>query len=455
MGIHLSIARHMRRFCASLVMFGTSILVMFYLPSRIIKKTMPNFLPYQTATAGETQVDELAMELLLLLVILPAVQDQNHTREWLKNAIRAWCSAAAWILNLRSYLFGEPNEDNEDNANAEEAENVQPAAEVANEAVEVEQANLAGLAAAHQALLQREGPVGFQPYTKPKMFPLLICGLIVLMLASWLMASLLFMLIPVWIGRQIFALWFDENPRVYELYTAAMGLYTCLLMIRGATLVIGWVQQGWAQLSQKLREWAVVGAKASVAFLLLVGLIPLMFGLLLEVVALMPARVPLNQSPVFFLWQDWALGAMYTKITIALTFMGPDGWLKRAIEQLYLDGLRRLNLGFLIPKLVVPAVASLGLPLALPYIAAHSLVPLIISDPHFLVMIQRRIHPFLLLLISVFGLIILQLKQFRKLYEHIKNDRYLVGRRLVNYNHTRGASSSSATSSAATASTES
>ena len=49
----------------------------------------------------------------------------------------------------------------------------------------------------------------------------------------------------------------------------------------------------------------------------------------------MPVRVPLTQSPVFFLWQDWALGAMYTKITIALTFMGPDWWLKAAIEQLY------------------------------------------------------------------------------------------------------------------------
>lgn len=28
-----------------------------------------------------------------------------------------------------------------------------------------------------------------------------------------------------------------------------------------------------------------------------------------------------------------------------------------------------------------------------------------------------------------------QLKQFAKLYEHIKNDKYLVGRRLVNYHH--------------------
>ena len=31
---------------------------------------------------------------------------------------------------------------------------------------------------------------------------------------------------------------------------------------------------------------------------------------------------------------------MYTKITVALTFMGPDWWLKESIEQLYQDGIR-------------------------------------------------------------------------------------------------------------------
>ena len=40
------------------------------------------------ASFRESHVDELLMELLLLLVILPAVQDQNHTREWLKNCIK-------------------------------------------------------------------------------------------------------------------------------------------------------------------------------------------------------------------------------------------------------------------------------------------------------------------------------------------------------------------------------
>ena len=50
--------------------------------------------------------------------------------------------------------------------------------------------------------------------------------------------------------------------------------------------------------------------------------------------------------------QDWALGAMYTKITIAVTFMGPDWWLKGAIEQLYEDGLRNMNLKFIFTKCV-------------------------------------------------------------------------------------------------------
>merc|ERR1719436_2295062 len=109
---------------------------MLYLPSRIIKKSIPNFLPYQTATAGETQVDELAMELLLLLVVLPAVQDQNRTREWLKNAIRAWCSAAAWILDLRSYLFGDTPEDLELVAEAAAQDDQQQPAEAAEAAAE-------------------------------------------------------------------------------------------------------------------------------------------------------------------------------------------------------------------------------------------------------------------------------------------------------------------------------
>ena len=336
--IHLSLIRHIRRFCASLVMFGSSIFVMLYLPARIIRSVLPSFLPY-TTQSKESNVDELAMELMLLLVILPAVQDQNQGREWLKVMVRQWCRLAAWALDLHSYLFG----------NLETP--VVEAVEVVDEA-----GDGGGLAAQHQAMLQREGPTGFQSYNKPQYFSARISGLMVLMVLSWLLVSLTMMVVPVCMGRLIFSVWLTESHRVYELYTAATGLYLCLLLARGTVMLVSWVRQGWAALTTRLREWALITGKALVAVTLLMGLIPFMFGLLLELVVLTPVRVPLHQSPIYFLWQDWALGAMYTKITVALTFMGPDWWLKTAIEQLYQDGVRNLNLATVIKVRLVPVI---------------------------------------------------------------------------------------------------
>ena len=131
-------------------------------------------------------------------------------------------------------------------------------------------------------------------------------------------------------------------------------------------MIVTWVRQGWTALGKRFKEWAQLAGKAIVAIVLLSGLIPLLFGLLLEMVVLTPVRVPLHQSPLYFLWQDWALGAMYTKITVALTFMEPDWWLKEAIEQLYQDGIRNLNLTNVIKNLVIPSVKALGLSLCIP-----------------------------------------------------------------------------------------
>ena len=73
-----------------------------------------------------------------------------------------------------------------------------------------------------------------------------------------------------------------------------------------------------------------------VAFLLL-GVVPLLLGLLFELVVVAPLRVPLDQTPIFFPWQDWALGVLHTKIITATTMMGPTWWLKNVIEQVSVD----------------------------------------------------------------------------------------------------------------------
>ena len=39
------------------------------------------------------------------------------------------------------------------------------------------------------------------------------------------------------------------------------------------------------------------------------------------------------------------------------------------------------------------------------------------------ILVQRRIYPFLLMVVSLLGILTFQIRQFKRLYEHIKNDK--------------------------------
>lgn len=421
--IHLPILRHVRRLLASAVIFGTAVLLMLWLPVRLLRSLWPTFLPYTVALHSETQVNELSLELLLLQVILPALLEQSHTRTWLKSVVRSWCRFVSWILDLKSYLLGD------------ETERPQ----------QVDNNNGGGdLGAAHQALLQRGGPTGFQPYIRPQLFPARIIGLLIFVCISLVIASLVALTVPVWLGRKVMVLWPVGPPGpapappvgpIHELYTASCGTYLCWLLARAIALLFSWLPQGRAAVTERIWKWCVIGAKSIVAFTVLLGVIPLLFGLLLELVVVVPLRVPLDQTPVLWVWQDWALGVLYTKIACAVTMMGPDWALRRAIERAYRDGIRAMDLGLVLRELAAPVIACLSLALAIPYAVAHTLVPLLVNSPQLRNVVARRVYPSLLLFSLVVGVVTFQIRQFTKLYEHIKNDKYLVGRRLVNYHH--------------------
>lgn len=138
------------------------------------------------------QVSELSLELLLLQVILPALLEQSHTRTWLKALIRGWCRVVAWILDLQSYLL------------RDQTEETGPAV--------IEEPQHPDLGAAHQALLQREGPIGFQPYIRPRWFSARLVGLLFCVCVSLVIASLIAMTLPVWLGRRVMALWMVGAP---------------------------------------------------------------------------------------------------------------------------------------------------------------------------------------------------------------------------------------------------
>lgn len=435
--IHLSILRHARRLVASAIIFGSAVLLMLWAPIQILKSVWPTFLPY--TLSGDSEVNELSLQLLLLQIILPGFFEQSHTRIWLKGLVRIWCNVVARILGIKSYLLGSEPRANED------------------EVPPRQQPELgAGLAAAHQAIMQRDVPVGFQPYDRPALFAVRLVGLLVMMCISLVIGSLITLTVPVWIGRHGMALWSmgsqitpppnavasgtETPPRPHELYTAAMGTYLCWIISRGIAVAVNLFPQGRIVVMERVKHWISVAtsyALAAMIFVLMLGVIPLMFGLLLELVVVVPLRVPVEQTPVLFLWQDWALGVLYTKIACALTLMGPDWALKRAIEQVYRDGLHDINLKFIIRELGAPVITCFGLALAVPYVIAHSILPLFFTNQVTRILIARQIYPFFLLIAFIVVIVILQIRQFKKLYVAIKNDKYLVGQRLVNYDHQR------------------
>lgn len=371
--------------------------------------------------------------LIFIQIILPGIFEHSHMRTWLKETIKIWCNVVSHLLGIHSYLLGD-----QDNVNNTEAQPDPPQEPAANQ----------GLGAAHQALLQRDVPTKFQPYERPTYFQLRLVSLFLVLFVSIVLGSLIVITVPVSIGRQGMYIWkmlsqstvttsFEESiPKTHELYTSSLGIYLCWILSRGISICIQLLPQGRSAVVGKIKSWISITMSytmAAAVFVVIIGIIPLLFGLIFELVLVVPLRVSLDQTPVFFLMQDWALGVLYLKIAGALILIGPDWSIKRSIERLYNAGIRNLDLKLVVTELAIPIVSTFGLILAVPYVFAHSIVPIFITNQKTQNMIARRIYPTILVVVITVTLVLLQIRQFEKLYVTIKNDKYLVGQKLVNY----------------------
>lgn len=429
--IQLGVILHVRRFIVSLVIFGTAILLKVWLPLRLMKKFTPSLLPYNISMQhADLPTTEISMELIILQVVLPALLEQGYTKQFVKWCVRLWCKGVSYLLGIGSYLLGDSLDDEEVAEDPQEPQNAPR-----------------DLAAVHQALINANIASAHQPYVRPTYFALRIFLLLILVCLTLTVCSLVVLTLPVTVGKFITGL-LMPNVRLHEFYTVGAGLYVCWLVIRGVSLAKTWLPKGWHTIWLSLKNSVILAAKASTACALLLGLIPLLLGIHFDLIIIIPLRVPVDATPVMYPFHDWALGVLHTKIIGALTLMGPNWWLKNALDQVYQDGLRQMNLTRIIRDIVVPCVAVLGLSLSLPYIFVYSCLSRFLT-PDIVHLVQRRIYPTLLVTIMLSWYAVFQWKQFRRLYEHIKNDKYLVGKRLVNYERQQQAAQNAANKGAA------
>lgn len=434
--IQLPVLKHIRRFLTSVTLFGFSIVLMLLLPIKLVTYFSANTswptLPYNVSQTSEALASELSVELLWLHVVLPALLEQSHMRVWAKNLVRLWAFAVSWCLGIRSFLLGEPPKKNDTNNNANNNENIINE----NNGVIQQQAQQNpfqfNIGVAHQALLQNNTPFVDEPYTKPPYFKFRIGALLVMICISLLLASVLAIVVPVTIGRLLLYR-LTGNSKLNEFYTIIVGLYSIWITIRVSIMLYNWAQIGLFQLFLRFKNRFVTVFKSAVAIVMIFGIMPLPFGLLFQQVVISPINCNHDQTPVVSVWQVWALGFLLAKILTALVLTGPQWPLREAIDTICRMPIRNIDLKFIFVRLFYPVMVCIGLTLAIPCILSRSLAPLITNDESYLILIERRIYPVSLFSFSFICLFVFQLRQFKKLYERIKNDKYLVGQRLINF----------------------
>lgn len=144
--------------------------------------------------------------------------------------------------------------------------------------------------------------------------------------------SKIFFLIKVSIGRLVVH-GVVGRTNVHELYTIAAGLYISWICVRVGNLLSEWIPQGIYAIYNAFHYWMVIFVKCFVVGLAVVVFIPLMFGFIFQLVVITPIRVQSNQTPLFYPWQDWALGVLQMKILSAAAMMGPDWPIKRVFDR--------------------------------------------------------------------------------------------------------------------------
>ncbi|EJW86168.1 hypothetical protein WUBG_02920 [Wuchereria bancrofti] len=415
--IELPVIRHLRRLIASTSIFFTTILLLIYVPLCFITRYIPSVLPFNLSLAAETPVSELSLELLVLQVVLPALLEQTHARTILKTVVRTWCCIFGRLLQLEHYLL--PMEENENGRQQREAPPAQPVAGL-------------GLAAQHQALLLVREPQGFQAYNKPSHFSLRVIALLIALSLTSMFTSVIFCVIPVTFGRFIVHR-ISGHTNIHDLYTVAAGLYGCWILLKLFFLVLEYAPQGTFFLFSAFRNMALTAVKLCAVSVPILIVIPLLAGISFHLAVISPIRIALHQTSLLFPWQHWAMGILHCKIFCAAVMMGPNWWMKHVFEQLYADGIRGLRVHYLYKQLVAPVLACLAIHLSAPRVICSLISVIIDVSNEEQIIFLRYSYPATLLCVFCFYFVYWQCSKFKALAEKIRNDKYLVGTQLVNY----------------------
>jgi E3 ubiquitin-protein ligase MARCH6 len=267
-----------------------------------------------------------------------------------------------------------------------------------------------------------------------------------LLMGAWitlLAVNSAMVLVPVTLGRGIFSL-FSQLPiargaKCNDLYAFNIGCYVLWATAAAVRYVIDYLRTHNVHvLLMQVLKWSAIVAKSVVLLALWIVVIPVVVGLLFELLVVVPLRVPIDESPVFIFYQDWALGLVFLKIWTRLVMLGQitpladERWRIR-FEQVRTDGFANLRGFWVLKEIIAPILIRLLVALCVPHIFARWIFPSL----GYSLIVNSAVNRFAWLGCLGIAVIWYGVKRLRQwlldLHNSIRDDRYLVGRRLHNF----------------------
>ncbi|CAN8229507.1 unnamed protein product [Cochlearia groenlandica] len=430
--------KHARRVLLSVAVYGSLIVMLVFLPVKLAIRMAPSIFPLDISVSDP--FTEIPADMLLFQICIPFIIEHFRLRTTIKALLRCWFNGVGWALGLTDFLLPRP-EDNigQDNGNGEPGR--QNRAQVFQ--IDGPDRAIAALRAAENVNTGGEDEDDEEHDSDRYNF---VVRIVLLLLVAWvtlLLFNSALIVVPVSLGRALFSaiplLPITHGIKCNDLYAFVIGSYAFWTTISGARYAIEHVKsRRTSVLLNQIWKWCGIVSKSSVLLAIWVFVIPVLIGLLFELLVIVPMRVPVDESPVFLLYQDWALGLIFLKIwtrLVMLDHMLPivdDSW-RAKFERVRENGFSRLQGLWVLREIVFPIVMKLLTALCVPYVLARGVFPML----GYPLVVNSSVYRYAWIGCLSVSLFCFCAKRchvwFRNLHNSIRDDRYLIGRRLHNF----------------------
>lgn len=438
--------KHARRVLLSVAVYGSLIVMLVFLPVKLAMRMVPSIFPLDISVSDP--FTEIPADMLLFQICIPFAIEHFKLRTTIKSLLHCWFTVVGWALGLTDYLLPRTEENvGQENGNGEPG--LQEELQVVHLGGQ-DQALVAHNAANDPNQVPASGNLSNEEYDNEEQtdserysFALRIVLLLVVAWMTLLVFNSALIVVPTSLGRALFnaipLLPITHGIKCNDMYAFVIGSYVIWTAIAGARYSIEYVRaRRVTVLLGQIWKWFAIVVKSSALLSIWIFLIPVLIGLLFELLVIVPMRVPVDESPVFLLYQDWALGLIFLKIwtrLVMLDHMIPlvdDSW-RVKFERVREDGFSRLQGLWVLREIVVPIIMKLLTALCVPYVLARGVFP-VFGYP---LIVNSAVYRFAWIGCLCVSMLYFCAKRFHvwftNLHNSIRDDRYLIGRRLHNF----------------------